>query len=410
MMLFIWFLLHYVIAVVIFAIIGSILELDINIFLWGFWLLVWFYWYIYMRWYLRRTEHILQNKYNQTYQYNSISQAVENIIEQEGFHLKPRSNLDSKLINHFKDSDTRIRDWELWILKLYFFREVFLKYLTTIGSDKEKETLSYVDTIFTDKYLILSQWEESLKKIDSRLKAYQKIITEWGAYLWVDILTILSWKNWYNPIDWLLVNKYVLENKEYVDTVVSKLLKDINLKKLFLWEQQEELNSPQNEVSNMALKKIFEDQKQLDMDEKILKTTLKILSLAQKKYNKQEEELTTKLYKLFERNLYHWTKEQIKASFPTDDKIEESVYALLGSLIINDLEIWDIHFPLWKFDYYSFLLFHFLDKLLEFGYYDNEDEMLDIIKNLQFDSGAGYINMIHERQKYVKKYKKWKKK
>lgn len=158
---------------------------------------------------------------------------------------------------------------------------------------------------------------------------------------------------------------------------------------------------------NKTINKIFEDQKMLDMDEKIISTTLRALNYANNAYNGNENELKDKLFKQFSHNLYSGTKEETKADFPSEDKIEEGVYAILASLIINELEFWNIHSPIWKFEYYSFLLFHFLDKLLELGYYDDEAEMLEIIKSLRFDGWGGYINMLHEREKYLKEYKSY---
>lgn len=158
-----------------------------------------------------------------------------------------------------------------------------------------------------------------------------------------------------------------------------------------------------NEIGN-TMNKIFDDQSTLDMDEKIIWTMQKLTKNAEEKYNGNEKELTQMLREAFKKNFYNWTEEQTQESFPSEEKIEESIYAILASLIVNDLELWNIHSPLWKFEYYSFLLFYFLEKLLELWYYEDESELLDTVKWLQIDGWAGFIDMVYERKKYKDEY------
>lgn len=161
-------------------------------------------------------------------------------------------------------------------------------------------------------------------------------------------------------------------------------------------------------------------------DEKKEKSYKMVLSLAEillersnKFYNWNEEELTNILYKEFEVNLHKASMEQIKEDFvnidnildinysPDIKKMEIWIYSILSSIIINSLMYWNIHSPLWKFEYYKFLLFYFLIKLVELWYYKNKDEMLEVLRNIDIDFWWWNVSLINEREDFLDEYGYW---
>lgn len=147
----------------------------------------------------------------------------------------------------------------------------------------------------------------------------------------------------------------------------------------------------------------YQKPKDDDLIKKVNKQAKEILNNIQWKYWHIDEELTEKLYKIFESNLLKAPKESIKKDFWSDRDIQIWIYSILSTIIIEDLYRWNNNSPLWKFEYYRFLLFNFLDKLLELWYYENEEEIYDFLKDINIDYLQSFVNLWSEREKYLDK-------
>jgi len=188
-MIIIWFILHYIIAIIIFAIIWTMLELNINIFLWGFLLLITFY---ILRIFLKSSqskqegkisyplmEAVIENNedkikiiINNINDENILQNAFEKAIEKEKINiikifLEHNIKIPSLLYINFKNIDLNILKllfengadineknwyWETLIHKsIYSWREDIIDLLLKNGIDIDAQNYDHWDTTLTQQ-------------------------------------------------------------------------------------------------------------------------------------------------------------------------------------------------------------------------------------------------------------------
>lgn len=389
-MLLIWFILHYIIAVVIFAIIAVWLELDINIFFWGFILLVGFYAYRI----ITAKERYRKSKNNPIINEGITALPNEkndivNIIADKNFPFVVKSDINKKLLSHFENSENKIITSELWILNLFFIRLCFLEFFQKIEYKYDEKLLDFINDYYIEKYFILSDGKESLEKIEKRLEYYSQNLKYgmWMVWIWYSIFEKLTQKSMLIPSSQELsyIESYIFTQLEISEGLSDGLLKRNKLTNIFSAKKD---SSPlKNDVLDKA-KNILDGADKIyvpemeSLQKNLLNELLKLLSRTS----------TKKLEEIF------WNK--------NDNEINIVLYNNFLELIVNNLEIENIHSPLWKFEYYTFLLNYFADELKEIWEL-NEEDIENYFSGLQIDGWGGYTNMLHEREKYLKDYKNY---